>query len=246
MVKNTEAEAARRCRGRPQVRPDEETRALIIEAAREEFQANGYAATNIVNVAQRASVSTKTLYRLIPTKAELFKSVVTERIGRFVQESHLESLDSLDATEALERILTAYAELTLETGTVAINRLVLGECGVFPEIATAFYENAIERTSEAMEDALRRLCLRGLIALDDPREATGMLRGMMVMEPQRAIMLGRRDPPSPAEIAARAKRCARLFIDGCAVSASRQGEGRAHGPLKGDSSSRCSPPRSPR
>jgi AcrR family transcriptional regulator len=221
MVQNIETDAAAPCRarGRPQIRSDEATRGLIIEAAREEFQANGYAATGMANVAQRACVSTKTLYRLIPTKAELFRSVVSDRIGRFVLESHLDGLDSLDAAEALERILTAFGMLTLEAGTVALTRLVIGECGAFPEIGAAFYESAIKRTSEAMEGALRRLCQRGLIALDDPREATDMLRGMMIMEPQRAAMLGQKDPPAPEEIAARAKRCARLFLNGCGAPA---------------------------
>jgi AcrR family transcriptional regulator len=218
---NIETDAATPCRarGRPQIRSDEVTRGLIIVAAREEFEANGYAATGMANVAQRACVSTKTLYRLIPAKAELFRSVVSDRIGRFVLESHLDGLDSLDAAEALERILTAFGMLTLEAGTIAITRLVIGECGAFPEIGAAFYEGAIKRTSEAMEGALRRLCLRGLIALDDPSEATDMLRGMMIMEPQRAAMLGQRDPPGPAEIAARARRCARLFLNGCAAAA---------------------------
>jgi AcrR family transcriptional regulator len=221
MVQNIETDAAAPCRarGRPQIRSDEATRGLIIEAAREEFQANGYAATGMANVAQRACVSTKTLYRLIPTKAELFLSVVSDRIGRFVLESHLDEIHSLDAAEELERILTAFGMLTLEAGTIAITRLVIGECGAFPEIGATFYENAIKRTSEAMEGALRRLCFRGLIALDDPREATDMLRGMMIMTPQRAAMLGQRDPPGPAEIAARARRCARLFLNGCAAAA---------------------------
>ena len=172
---NCEVDAARRCRGRPQVRSDEVTRHLIIEAARQEFQANGYAATCIANVAQRACVSTKTLYRLIPTKAELFRSVVSERIGRFVLvlERELDGLDSLDAAEVLERMLTAFGTLTLDPGPIAITRLVIGECGGFPEIATAFYESAIKRTSDVMEHALSRLCQRGLIAVDDPREAIG-------------------------------------------------------------------------
>jgi hypothetical protein len=42
-----------------------------------------------------------------------------------------------------------------------------------------------------------------LIALDDPTEATSMLRGMMIMEPQRATVLGQREPPGADEIAAR-------------------------------------------
>jgi len=70
----------------------------MIEAARQEFQANGYAATCMNDVAQRAGVSTKTMYRLIPTKADLFKSVVSDRIGRFMLEIDSDALDALPLT----------------------------------------------------------------------------------------------------------------------------------------------------
>jgi hypothetical protein len=42
-----------------------------------------------------------------------------------------------------------------------------------------------------------------------------MLRGMMIMEPQRAVMLSQRPAPDAEEIAARASMCARLFLNGC-------------------------------
>src|SRR5580658_7189249 len=77
-----DASEDRRCRGRPQVRPDEETRQIIYEAARHAFAANGYAATGMEAVARRAGVSTKTLYRLIPNKAALFDGMVTDRLDR--------------------------------------------------------------------------------------------------------------------------------------------------------------------
>src|SRR3981189_2792624 len=73
----------RRCRGRPQVRPDDETRQIIYEAARHEFPASGFAATSIETVARRAGVSTKTLYRLVPNKASLFGGMVSDRLARF-------------------------------------------------------------------------------------------------------------------------------------------------------------------
>ncbi len=216
MVEIERGDASRRCRGRPQVRSDEETRALILEAAGQEFQANGYEATCIADVAEHAGVSTKTLYRLIPTKADLFANVIEDRIGRFVLEYDLSRLDSLDAAAALERMLPVFGTLTLEPRTRALTRLVLGESRAFPEVGATFYQTAMQRTSQAMEEGLRRLCARGLIALDDPDEAVSMLRGMMIMEPQRATMLGQREPPSKEEIAARAKHCARIFLNGCA------------------------------
>ena len=75
----------KRCRGRPQVRPDDETRQIIYEAARHEFADSGYAATSMETVARRAGVSTKTLYRLVPNKASRFEGMVSDRLDRFFQ-----------------------------------------------------------------------------------------------------------------------------------------------------------------
>src|SRR6516225_627091 len=85
-MQDHDAKAAepQRGRGRPRVRSDDETRALIFEAARQEFASSGYAATCMEDVARRAGISTKTLYRLLPNKEALFEAMVTERIDRFV------------------------------------------------------------------------------------------------------------------------------------------------------------------
>jgi AcrR family transcriptional regulator len=213
MVHNTKVE--KRSRGRPQIRPDDETRDLIIEAARQEFQASGYAGASMGRVAERAGVSTKTMYRLIPTKAELFQNVVSGRISRFILEMDDDQLDRLPLEEALEHILIAYGGLTLNEEVSSVLRLVYAECDRFPEIANAFSQFALKRTSRIMEGWLRRQRERGEIEIDDPATAIGMLRGMMIMEPQRDIMLGLRSPPDDAEIARRARFCARLFLDGC-------------------------------
>jgi len=211
------AEQVRRTRGRPPIRSDEATRRLLIEAAAEEFQANGYAGTCMAAVAQRAGVSTKTVYRLIPNKADLLTRVVSDRIGQFVLEIEPDALDTLPLPEALERMLLAYGTLTLSERTIAMHRLVIRECDQFPEVAAAFYEAAIRRANDAMARWLRRQRERGLIALEDPQAAAGMLRGMMSMDPQRAVMLGQRAAPDQEEIAERAKQCARLFLGGCLV-----------------------------
>ena len=205
----------RRSRGRPRIRSDEETRRLIIEAASLEFRANGYASTSMSAVGQRAGVSTKTMYRLIPTKADLFKSMCSERIGRFMLAIDETVVGILDLEVALERILYAYGNLALDEEVIAINRLVLSESDRFPELGAAFSEGAFKRTGEAIEGWLRRQCDGGLITLEDPHVAADMLRGMMIMGPQRAVMLGQRPAPDAEEIAARARMCARLLLNGC-------------------------------
>src|SRR5690349_16489813 len=199
----------------PQIRPDEETRQLVIAAALQEFLAYGYAGASMAAVAERAGVSTKTLYRLIPTKADLFRSVVSDRTSRFMLDIDAEALDALPLDKALERMLAAFGTLALDQEAIAMQRLVLGESDRFPELAASFYELAIRRTSEAMQGWLRRQCDRSLIAIEDLPAATGILRGMMIMEPQRAVMLGQRRAPDADEVETRARHCARIFLEGC-------------------------------
>ncbi|WP_032490474.1 TetR/AcrR family transcriptional regulator C-terminal domain-containing protein [Rhizobium etli] len=215
MVQNHKIE--KRPRGRPQVRCDDDTKSVIIEAANRQFRDSGYAAASIAAIAQGAGVSTKTLYRLFPTKADLFSEMITERTGRFLVTLDPGTLAVADLHQGLERMLTAYGMLTLSLDTITVTRLVISESDRFPEIATAFYEKAIVRTNTLMEDWLRKQIDRGAIALGDPHAACGMLRGMMIMEPQRAAMLRQQEPPGLEEIAARAKMCADLFLKGCAL-----------------------------
>src|SRR6202158_171426 len=109
----------RRCRGRPQLRPDDENRGLIYEAARHEFAGSGYAATSMEMVARRAGVSTKTLYRLIPNKAALFEGMVSDRLDRFLADLNLRAVDHVRIEEALYAALMACAELVLDAGVIA-------------------------------------------------------------------------------------------------------------------------------
>src|ERR1700694_2682305 len=207
----------KRCRGRPQVRPDDETRQIIYEAARHEFAGNGYAATCMEAVARRAGVSTKTLYRLIPNKAALFEGMVSDRLNRFISEVNLRAADHTDIERALGAALIACAELALDQEVIGLQRMLLQEAGKFSDVAGMYYTNAIQRTAVALADWLRVQQKRGLIALDDIDEAAGMLLGMVASAPRRAALFGGVPLPSRSQIEARARTCAALFLRGCQV-----------------------------
>jgi AcrR family transcriptional regulator len=68
--------------GKSHRRSPAELRALILEAARGEFGANGYAGTTNRDVARRAGVALSVLYRHFETKAELFSEAVLEPFVR--------------------------------------------------------------------------------------------------------------------------------------------------------------------
>ena len=205
----------RRVRGRPQIRPDNETRGLIYEAARHAFAANGYAATSMEAVARRAGVSTKTLYRLIPNKAALFDGMVTDRLDRTLANVDLRAIDHADIEQALYAALLACADLTLDEEVIALQRMVLQEACKTSDIGGMFYRNGIARITAALADWLRTQETRGLIELDDVEEAAGMLLGMVASAPRRAAMFGNVQLPSRSQIEARVRRCAALFLLGC-------------------------------
>jgi AcrR family transcriptional regulator len=204
----------RRLRGRPQVRPDDETRQVIFEAARHEFSDNGYAATSIERVARRAGVSTKTLYRLIPNKAALFEGMVSDRIDRFLSGIDLEAIDHSEIDESLYAALMACADLALDKEVVALQSMVLQEAGKFSDLAGAFYRNGIQRAVKALADWLTTQDKRGLIRLDDAEEAAGMLLGMVADAPRRATMFGGLPLPSRPQIEARVRKCVGVFLRG--------------------------------
>lgn len=197
------------------MRPDDETLRLIVDAARESFLSQSFADVSMSAIARRAGVSTKTMYRLVPTKADLFRTLIAARIRRFVGALDMGSLDHLTPVEALTRLLTSYGELALGEEAVAMYRLAITESDRFPEIASYLYEGAIGPAAGALDDWLYRQCEQGKLKLTDPRFASGVLRGMLTMEPQRATLLGQRPLPDSAQIALRARACAELFLRGC-------------------------------
>jgi AcrR family transcriptional regulator len=204
----------RRCRGRPQLRPDDETRQIIYDAARHEFAANGYAATSTEMVARRAGISTKTLYRLIPNKAALFEAMVSDRLDRLLLDVNLQAVEDVDFETALTSVLLGCANLSLDNEVVALQRTVLQEANQFSDLAATFYRNGIARLIVALGDWLRAQIKRGKIKLDNPDETAGILIGMIASAPQRAAIYGGVPLPSPSEIERRVKTCASLFLRG--------------------------------
>jgi len=212
----------RRDRGRPQLRPDDETRQIIYEAARHEFAANGYAATSTETVARRAGVSTKTLYRLVPTKAALFEGMVSDRLDRFLSDFRIHVADDADIEAGLNAAPLAVADLALDPEVVALQRIILQETGQFSDLAVTFYRNGIVRTAGALSNWLRVKAKQGRIELDNTEEAAGILIGMVVQAPQRAAIFGGAKLPSRAQTKARVRKCVALFLHGCQALPRRQ------------------------
>jgi AcrR family transcriptional regulator len=205
-------------RGRPQVRPDEKTRKLIFGAARYEFESSGYAATSMEDVARRAGISTKTLYRIVPHKAALLRDLVFDRFDQFaIEYFELHVRDHVEIEGGLNEALTFCANFALHPEIVGLQRVILQEIFRFPELAASFYATGITRIAAELSKWLRDQVTNDFIAIDDCDEVAGVLIGMVVSAPQRANLYAGMPLPSRRQIERRVQSCVTLFLNGCRV-----------------------------
>src|SRR6266508_1159042 len=89
----------------------DERRQQVIEAAVEEFAANGFHATSTTAIAKRAGISQPYIYALFPNKRELFLAVDRHVVDR-IRRAFLEAARGKDTPdERLEAMGHAYLEL---------------------------------------------------------------------------------------------------------------------------------------
>ncbi len=202
-------------RGRPQVRSDEKTRRLIFEAVRHEFEANGYAATSMEDVAHRAGVSTKTLYRIVPNKACLLKDFVSDRFDQLAMEFKLRVPRNAAIDVGLHQALIFCANIALHPEILSLERLILQEMLGFPKLAASFYTAGFVRITAELSKWLREQVSYGSISIDDCDEAAGFLIGMLVSGPRRETIYADKPLPSRQQIEERVQSCVALFLNGC-------------------------------
>lgn len=87
-------------------------REAIVQAAVEEFEANGYAGATTAAIARRADVTEAQIFRCFETKAELFRTAVFEPLNRHFSDFHARQMAaSSDAVPMRERARAYITEL---------------------------------------------------------------------------------------------------------------------------------------
>lgn len=132
------------CRWR---RRKEERPAEILAAALKTFSSKGYAATKLAEVAKEAGVSKGTLYLYFESKEALFKAVVNEFVLPQIAkaEEHAEQYTG-SIKDLMVNLLEQWRVNVLETELSGITKMMIAEASNFPDLATFYLENVIQRT----------------------------------------------------------------------------------------------------
>ena len=142
---------------RKETRPQE-----LLDAALELFVEKGFAATRTEEVAKRAGVSKGTLYLYYPSKEELFKAVVRQKLSNLIAEGQdLVGHFDGDTSSLLRSLMQIWWDRFGATPAAGIHKVVIAEVRNFPELAQFYSDEVIVPADRLFSSAVQRGIDRG-------------------------------------------------------------------------------------
>jgi AcrR family transcriptional regulator len=163
---------------RKEARPQE-----LLDAALELFGEKGFAATRTEEVAERAGVSKGTLYLYYPSKEELLKAVISQRLSVEIA-AVAEFVDQYQGSTVtlLTEVLTVWWQNVFNSPTSAIFKIVITEVRNFPELGEFYTREFAEPGKQLVGRMLERGIARGEFrAVDVPSTVLSLILPMVML-----------------------------------------------------------------
>ena len=156
----------------------QEKRALILGAATELFTELGYDKTSLARVAERAGVSTATMFKQFPTKADLFEAIVLQFWDAGPDEA-VTAPPAGDPRAGLTTLGSRYAQLLGRPGMAGLHRMVIAEAARFPDLARVQFDLGKQPFFELVRDYIDSEAREGSLEVADVVRATTEFLGMI-------------------------------------------------------------------
>ena len=191
----------------------------ILEVATELFLSEGYGATSIEAVAERAGISKRTFYHRFDNKAVLFAAVVHRIIEQIRPPPGVALLEGATLHQILRRLAGLILRAALAPQAIALHRLITAESLRFPNLARAVYDES--RGATTLIGNLLARELSGVRLKAEMRDlAARQFIYLVVTLPQRRTM-GFGPRMTAEELESWADNAVRLFLNGCRGLSSR-------------------------
>jgi AcrR family transcriptional regulator len=206
--------AAGRHGGRPSRLEAAQLPEKILDVATKLFLTQGFGATSIEAVAERARISKRTFYHRFRDKAELFEAVVRRLIGRWLRPFDAGLAEGGTVEEILLLSARRILSVALSPEALALHRVVLAEAQRFPELARVMNDSGAKVGIDRLADLFDRQAYAGRLSVVDSRFAAEQFLTMVLAVPQRRA-LGLGEPLGPAALERWARDAVELFLNGC-------------------------------
>lgn len=202
----------KRSRGRPPAQDEAARRAQIVETAHETFAQLGYASTTTDIVASRCQISKQTLYRLFPSKEELFIAA-TMTPAQTLLDLPRPTHEDVAIEEVIARIFRIDSSTAIKAGHAALIVAVVNEMPEVPEMVRKLALRESRHARNCLADWLRGEMAKGTLRIDSPESGARLLMDM--------IFAGAYPRDGWADEAARREHlgnCIRFFLRGASAS----------------------------
>lgn len=144
----------------------------ILDAAMSVFAEKGFAATRMEDIARRAGVTKGTIYLYFPGKAKLFRAMVGETVTQALKDLEERRRNFHGSShDMLILLITAISDYLQNNARAALPKIILSECGTFPELAQFWHEDIIRRALTMVQDTIIRGIERGEFRRQDTEMA---------------------------------------------------------------------------
>lgn len=192
--------------GRPTADASRQKFANILDVAREEFALLGYRVAKMSNIAEKAGVSTRTLYSRYSDKLGLFISCLDSGASDFPV---IEPIAGVPPREILRRFGVALVRALSTDSSLRFSTLVYREGREFPDLLRASEANQEQYIEAPLVNYMRQAGLFG----DEVNERARLFIAMALAQWQLCVMY-MRPLPTDAEITHHIDIAVRIFFDG--------------------------------
>jgi AcrR family transcriptional regulator len=140
----------------PRAARNAERRDAILDAALEEFSANGYAATRLDDVAKRADVAKGTIYLYFADKETLFQELLRSMLSPVIGGIAAIPDVNLPMRSIAERVIETFMRDVYATRRRDVVRLMLTEGHRFPVLAEFYYREVLSKALGGVRVVLAR------------------------------------------------------------------------------------------
>lgn len=189
-------------------------REALLRAAAEVFFEQGYVATSIDAIIERAGGSKRNIYNEFGNKEGLFTAIVTDSADKALSTLAIDAIEGNDLEATLTEFGRHLMDVYMSPTVIGMFRIAVTEANRFPELVKAFYDQGPGRTTSRLSEVLEAARMRGEIRTDNCKQLAGHFVGMIRDNLHLQVVLGLRGAPSDQEARAAVGSAVEVFLNG--------------------------------
>lgn len=194
------------------VRLSEARRERILEIAWQAFLELGYSGSSMSLIAERVGGSKATLYNYFSSKEELFREVIEQRGGSLYSQLAALPFDVTDLAGGLTSFGVRLLKVVLSNDYITVHRLVISECGRFPNLGEADIEVRRRAVLEPLRQLIESQMANGRMRAGDPLDASEAFWNLCSGTVHRLAMMSANVMIDEARMRAIAERATAIFL----------------------------------